>query len=309
MVKAVVIGVGKVGSCIAFKLASNTVVDELVLLDVVKPLAEGQAMDIAQSITLTSNIAIRVGDYDDLRDAELIVVAAGKPRTPSIKSRLELAKVNARIVLDIARRTSRCGFDGLIVTLTNPVDLMNFLIWKVTGLDRFKILGSSSLLDTARFRLIVARKLGVKPGDVEGYVIGEHGESQVPLFSRLKVHGKPVTFSPEERTRIADELRGKALEVISKKGATVYAPAGCTAVLIDLLLQGKRGLGLASIVLEGEYGVEGVSIGVPFTPRRGGVKEILEWALNGEELNLFKRGVSTLKGVWSKIQVLIESAS
>jgi len=305
MVKAAVIGVGNVGSCIAFKLAVEGLVDELILVDIVKHLAEGQAMDIRQASAMVSDTEVRVGDYEDIADADFVVVTAGKPRTPSMKSRLELARVNAKIIAGIAQRLRDSGFEGFVVTVTNPVDLMNLITWRVMGLDRFRVLGSSSLLDTSRFRIIIAKKFNVKPKDVDGYVIGEHGRSQVPLFSRLKIMGKPVDLSQTEKTRVVEELRGKALDVISRKGATVYAPANCTVALIRSLVKGE-GLGLASLVLDGEYGVQGVSIGVPFEAGRGAVREIVEWSMDDWETRKFLEGVSTIRDAWKNIEKLIE---
>ena len=222
-----------------------------------------------------------------------------------MKSRLELARVNAKIIAGIARRLRDGGFEGFVVTVTNPVDLMNLITWRVTGLDRFKVLGSSSLLDTSRFRIIIAKKFNVKPKDVDGYVIGEHGRNQVPLFSRLKVMGKPVELSQTEKTRVVEELRGKALDVISRKGATVYAPANCTVTLLRSLVKGE-GLGLASLVLDGEYGVQDVSIGVPFEVGRGAVRKIAEWAMDDWERRTFLEGVSTIRDAWKNVEKLIE---
>lgn len=306
MVKVAIIGVGSLGSCIAFELAVKNLVDELILLDVVKPLAEGQAMDIAQSSASISDVEIKAGDYGDVADSDIVVITAGKPRTPHMKSRLELLSVNVPIVVDIAGRLKSIGFEGPIVTVTNPVDIMNLLTWKIVGLDRCKVLGSSSLLDSARFRLIISRRLNVKPSFVEGYVIGEHGSNQVPLFSKLKVMGKPVTLSVEEKNTISEELRGTALDVISKKGATVYAPASHTVALIESLLISDSSLSLASLVLNGEYGVEGLSIGVPFKPGNLKVNEIVEWSLDREEASLFHKGVEALKQAWSEVKSLIK---
>ncbi|MBS7611481.1 malate dehydrogenase [Candidatus Bathyarchaeota archaeon] len=306
MVKAAIIGVGNLGSCIAFELAVKNLVDELILLDVVKPLAEGQAMDIAQSSASISDVEVKAGDYGDVADSDIVVITAGKPRTPSMKSRLELLSVNAPIVADIAGRLKSIGFEGLIVTVTNPVDIMNLLTWKIVEFDRFKVLGSSSLLDSARFRLIVSRRFNVKSNCVEGYVIGEHGSNQVPLFSKLKVMGKPVTLSAEEKNSISEELRGTALDVISKKGATVYAPASHTVALIESLLVSGSSLSLASLTLNGEYGVEGLSIGVPFKPRNLKVDGVVEWDLDGEEASLFHKGVEALKQAWNEVKSLIK---
>ncbi len=306
MVKIAIIGVGNLGSCIAFELTVKNLVDELILLDVIKPLAEGQAMDIAQSSASISDVEVRAGDYEDIADSDVVVITAGKPRTPDMKSRLELLSVNAPIVASIARNLKSIGFEGLIITVTNPVDVMNLLTWKIVELDRFKVLGSSSLLDSARFRLIVSKRFNVKPSYVEGYVIGEHGNNQVPLFSRLKVMGKPLTLSLEEKNALSEELRNTASNVISKKGATVYAPASHTVALIESMLRGGASLSLASIVLDGEYGVKGLSMGVPFKPGPLKVDGVVEWDLDEMEFSLFHKGADALKKAWDEVERIIK---
>lgn len=306
MVKATIIGVGNLGSCIAFQLAVKNLVDELVLIDIIKPLAEGQAMDIAQASTSTSDIEVKAGDYGDAIGSDIVIIAAGKPRTPDMKSRLELLSVNVPIIVDIAKKLRSIDFEGTVITVTNPVDIMNLLIWKTTGLDWFKVLGSSSLLDSARFRLIISKRFNIKPSCIEGYVIGEHGNNQVPLFSKLKIMGRPVSLSAEERNTISEELRNIALNVISRKGATVYAPANHTVALVEALLKKNVPLSLASIVLDGEYGVEELSIGVPFNPGHLRVNSVIEWDLDEEEAISFHKGVDVLKRTWSEVENLIK---
>jgi len=295
MSKATVIGVGNLGSCIAYELAARGIVDELVLIDVYHELAEGNAEDIAQAMAFRSNVEVIAGDYNDADGSEVIIVTAGKPRTPNMKSRMELLKTNLRIIKSVASNIQGVRGEPVVVTLTNPVDIMNYMMWKHTGFDRKKIIGSAGMLDSARFRKALSKKLAIPVLDIEAYVIGEHGDNQVPLFSNVTVKGRKRTFNEAERKSITEEIKQSALNVISQKGGTVYAPASNTANMIQMILKDECGLAVGSVVLDEEYGLKGVSIGVPVELSREGVKRVYEWDLDEEEKAMFYMGAERLK--------------
>ncbi|MEM1539205.1 MAG: malate dehydrogenase [Candidatus Bathyarchaeia archaeon] len=295
MCKIAVIGVGNLGSCIAYEIANRGLASQLILIDIVRDLAEGNAADIAQAIAFRSNVDIFAGDFSDLQDAEVIIVAAGKPRTPEMKSRLELLQVNAKIIGDVAKKLKIVKNEPIIITLTNPVDVMNYILWRYSGLSRNRVIGSAGMLDSARFRHVLSKKCNVPVLDVEAYVIGEHGDNQVPVFSMVKIRGKKVAFSEEEKAEIIKDLRTSALTVISKKGATIYAPANNTVNLIESIVKNKGKLCICSAVLNGEYGLKDLSIGVPAVLDKEGVKEILEWSLSENEKKAFYIGAKEIK--------------
>jgi len=297
MRKATVIGVGSLGSCIAYELAVRGMIDQLVLIDVYRELAEGNAEDIAQAAAFRSDVEVIPGDYEDADGSQVIIVTAGKPRTPEMKSRMELLEANIRIIRSVASNLRKIHGEPVILTLTNPVDVMNYAMWKITGLDRRSVIGSAGMLDSARFRRALSRKLNVPVTEIEAYVIGEHGDSQVPVFSRVKVKGEKRRFSSEERGEISERLRLSAIRVISKKGGTVYAPACNTANMIQMILEDTGGLAVGSVVLNGEYGLRDVSIGVPLELGREGAKRILEWELDDEEKAKLHRGAERLKKI------------
>ena len=301
MSKATVVGVGSLGSCIAYEIADRGLVDELVLIDIYRELAEGNAADITQAMAFRNSVEVRAGDYGDVEGSEIVVVTAGKPRTPEMKSRMALLEVNANIIRAVASNLKRIKGEPVIMTLTNPVDVMNYIMWQSTGLDRREVLGSAGMLDSARFRTVLGRRYRRPVMDVDAYVIGEHGENQVPVFSRVRMGGEKILFSRDERTEIADELRQSALNVISKKGATVFAPASNTVNLIQSILLDEKTVGVCSAVLDGEYGLEGVSIGVPVMLGRKGAERILEWELDEEEKSSLYRGAEHLKGTIEEI--------
>jgi len=303
MRKIAVVGVGSLGSCIAYELASRELADKLVLIDIYRDLAEGNAEDISQAMAFRSNLEVYAGDYSDAEGSDIIVVTAGKPRTPEMKSRMELLRVNFEIIKSVASKLREISGEPIIVTLTNPVDVMNYAMWRLTGFDRRRVIGSAGMLDSARLRRAISRKLGVPVLDVEAYVIGEHGEHQVPIFSRVKVKGRNIEFSPDERKRLSEEIKQSALNVISKKGGTVYAPASNTANMIQMLLQNSNCKAVCSAILDGEYGLRDLSIGVPVELSRSGIKRIVEWRLSDDEMKTFLIGAERLKRV---IDSLIE---
>ena len=295
MRKITVVGVGSLGSCIAYELASRKLADKLVLIDIYRDLAEGNAEDISQAMAFRSNIEVCAGDYSDAEGSDVIVVTAGKPRTPEMKSRMELLRVNFEIIKSVASKLREIGGEPIIVTLTNPVDVMNYVMWRLTGFDRRRVIGSAGMLDSARFRRAISRRLGVPVLDVEAYVIGEHGEHQVPVFSRVKVKGRSIKFSLDERKRLSEEIKQSALNVISKKGGTVYAPASNTANMIQMILKNSGCKAVCSAILDGEYGLRDLSIGVPVELNRSGIKRIVEWRLSDDEMKTFLIGAEKLK--------------
>lgn len=301
MSKATVVGVGSLGSCIAYQIANRGLVDELVLIDVYEELAEGNAADITQAMAFRSNVQVKAGNYGDAEGSEIIVVTAGKPRTPEMESRMELLEVNANIIRAVASNLKGIRGEPVIITLSNPVDIMNYIMWHSAGLDRGEVLGSAGMLDSARFRAVLSRRYKTPVLDVDAYVIGEHGENQVPVFSRVKMGGEKVFFGRDERAEIGEELRRSALDVISKKGATIFAPASNTVNLIQSILLDEKTIGVCSAVLDGEYDLEGVSIGVPVILGRRGAERILEWELDEEEKGSFYRGAEHVKGTVEEI--------
>jgi malate dehydrogenase len=301
MSRVAVIGVGDLGSSIGYEVASRGFVEELVLIDIYRELAEGNAADIEQALAFRNNTKVYAGDYVDARGSDVIIVTAGRPRTPDTKSRMELLRFNKEIIQDVASRLGEFRGEPVIITLTNPVDVMNYLIWKYTDFDRRKILGSAGQLDSSRFRVVLSRAFNVPVLDVEAYVIGEHGDGQVPVFSRVKIKQEKTTFARAEQENIKEELKSAALEVISKKGATTFAPASNTADIVQSVLQNGKDLVVCSTVLDGEYGVSDVSIGVPAVIGRRGINEIVEWRLEDVEWNLFYMGAQKLRTVISEI--------
>jgi len=295
MIKTTIIGVGNLGSCIAYEIAVRDFVDKIVLVDVYHELAEGNALDIAQAIAFRNDTEVVAGSYEEAKGSNVIVVTAGKPRTPDMKSRMELLEVNTKIIKSIAFEIKKLSETPVIITLTNPMDVMNYVMWKTTAMDRVKVLGSGGMLDSARLRTVLAAKYGVSSLDVDAYVMGEHGENQVPVFSQMKLRNQKKTVSEAERVEITNKLKESALQVISKKGATIYAPACNTVNMVEAIIKDERKLAVCSCVLNSEYGLQDVSIGVPVILGRNGIEKIVEWKLDEHEKILFLKGAHQLK--------------
>ena len=211
------IGTGRLGSTIAYTTALRGLADEVVMVDILEDLARGQAYDMRHALEYKSETTVRAAGYEDIRDSDVVVVTAGRPRQPGM-SRLDLLATNTPIMRDIARRVADLAPLTVMINLTNPMDVMNYVAHRSAGLRRTQIVGSGGMLDTARFRTALADHLSVPAASVEAYVLGEHGDSQVPVWSRVHVDGEERAFSEEERTAIRESIREVAINIITGKG-------------------------------------------------------------------------------------------
>ena len=257
------IGAGRVGSVSAYTVIHHLNVDEIVLVDINERLAEGEALDLLHaSYALKKPIKVVGGsDYSLLDDSDLIVISAGVARKPGM-TRLDLLHRNAEIMREISKKLKNYVGNSLILVVTNPVDLMTYLIWKETGISRKKIFGMGGLLDTARLWSLMGR-VG------ESFVMGEHGETM---------------FIVKGDKEFQEGVRKAGMEVISRKGATIYGPATCIYRMIRAVVEDLKEILPASVILQGEYGLSGLAIGVPIILGRGGVEKIIEIDGIGEEL-------------------------
>ncbi len=281
------VGAGRIGSTSAFTCIQHLDLDEVVLVDIVEDLAVGEAMDLSHAVVgLDKYIKIVGGsDYSLLRGCDLIVVSAGLARKPGM-TRLDLAKKNAEIIRDVAKNIVQHAKDSKILVVTNPLDVMTYVMWKESGKDRREVFGMGSLLDTVRLKeRIIA--MGGKPK--RALMIGEHGDSMFSPKSLVKIEGD-VDFD-----RAVEETRGVAMEVIKRKGATFYAPAICIYRMVRAVLEDTKEEIPTSVVLQGEYGIRDVALGVPVILGRDGVEEIVEYDLSEEEKAMLMRSAEILK--------------
>jgi malate dehydrogenase len=268
MARLAVVGVGRIGGEVAYLASSLGIADDLVLYDSAPELLKAQVLDL-QHTGLATDIST---DKKAIRDADVCIFSAGLPRNPSVKTRADLLKVNSAAVNECADILK--GFGGIVITVTNPMDANNFLLCARTGIPRERCIGFGGQLDSARFALALSNR------GITGFsfVLGEHGEHQVPLFSKLS-REIPIPV----REEILTELRGASMDVIKGKGGTVFGPALHIVNLARMVLSDARELVICSSVLEGEYGISGCSLGVPVRIGKEGILSIEEWQLDSWE--------------------------
>jgi malate dehydrogenase len=285
MTKVSIIGAaGTVGAAAGYNLALRDVADELVYVDIPEQedVAVGQAADANHGVAYDANTTVRQGDYAATAGSDVVVITAGIPRQPG-QTRIDLAGDNAPIMESIHDSLAEHTDDFVSITTSNPVDLLNRHLYEVGDRPREHVIGFGGRLDSARFRYVLAERFDTPVGNVEATILGEHGDAQVPVFSKVRVDGADPAFSADERDEILGELTESAMDVIERKGATEWGPATGVAHMVEAVLRDTGEVLPGSIVLDGEFGLSGVGLGVPLKLGSGGVEEVVEWDLDAEE--------------------------
>jgi malate dehydrogenase len=282
MTKVSVVGAaGTVGAAAAYNIALRDIADELVLVDIpdMEDETVGQAADTNHGVAYDANTAVRQGDYAETEGSDVVVITAGIPRSPG-QSRTDLAGDNAPIMDDIGSSLAEHNDDFVTITTSNPVDLLNRHLYEVGDRGREKVIGFGGRLDSARFRYVLAQRFDTQVQNVEATILGEHGDAQVPVFSKVRVDGGDPDFSDSEKEEILDELQESAMNVIERKGATEWGPATGVGHMVEAVVRDTSEVFPASLPLSGEFGHEGVGLGVPAKLGRNGVEEVVEWDLD-----------------------------
>jgi malate dehydrogenase len=292
-----IIGAGRVGSAAAFDILRFRISD-VVLVDVAENLAQGEALDMMQAapaIEFDGKIT-GTSDFSKIRGSEVVVLVAGSSRKPEM-TRLDLVNENAKVVRSSVKQIVKYAPDCKLMVVTNPVDIMTYVAYKESGFERNSVFGMGNILDTMRFRSYIALELGVSREDIRALVIGEHGDSMVPLVDHACVSGIPITelLKKQQIDKIVNLTKMSGADVIKLKGATTHAPGVVIAIMVDAVLRGRNRVMSVSTYLDGEYGYSDVSIGVPVILGRNGVEKILELDLKPETQTEFKRSVSVIK--------------
>jgi malate dehydrogenase len=285
MTKVSVVGAaGTVGAAAGYNLALRDVCDELVYVDIPEQedVTVGQAADTNHGIAYDASTRVRHGSYADTAGSDVVVITAGIPRQPG-QSRLDLAGDNAPIIDDIGSQLAEHNDEFVTVTTSNPVDLLNRHLYETGERARERVIGFGGRLDSARFRYVLSRRFEVPVRNVEATILGEHGDAQVPVFSKVRVDGADPEFDEPEREEILGELQESAMDVIERKGATQWGPATGVAHMAEAVIRDTGEVLPGSIVLDGEFGLSGVGLGVPVKLGSGGVEEVLEWELSADE--------------------------
>jgi malate dehydrogenase len=295
--KITVIGAGRVGSSVALNCSLRELGDTL-LLDIVEGLPQGEAMDINHQLAERGIDCIAQGsnNYEDMRGSDFVIVVAGVGRKPGM-TRMDLLKTNADIVMAVCDKIKSYAPNSKIIVVTNPLDPLTYLVLKLLGGKRTQIMGMGGMLDLSRFKEHISMITGISRNSVQAMVISEHGENMLPLVRFSSLGGIPLTefISAEQSEDLANKTKKIAAEVISLKGATVYAPGNAVSTMVESIVKNKKTILPVSTLLEGEYGYHDVCIGVPCVLGHDGAEKIIEIKLNESEMKVFDLGVQSVK--------------
>ncbi|KOO48313.1 L-lactate dehydrogenase [Viridibacillus arvi] len=299
--KVVLVGTGAVGSSYAYALINQGICEELVLVDINEAKTKADAMDLNHGLVYAPiPQKIKYGSYSDCKDAAIVVICAGAAQKPG-ETRLDLVSKNLAIFKSIVGSIMDSGFNGIFLVASNPVDILAYATWKYSGLPKERVIGSGTILDSARFRFLLGEEFGVAPTSVHAYIIGEHGDSELPVWSTANISGKLIAsdLTDQRKDEIFVQVRDAAYEIIESKGATYYGIAMGLARITKAILRNEEVVLPVGSLLEGEYGHSDVYVGVPTIINRGGRKSIVELSLNPEEKEKLANSVKTLKDVQS----------
>ena len=302
--KVALIGTGFVGSSYAFALLNQGIAHELVLIDMNKDKADGDARDLNHGLAFASPMKIHAGDYSDCQDADLVVITAGANQKPG-ETRLDLVEKNIKIFKGIVDQVMASGFNGIFLVATNPVDILTYATWKFSGLPKERVIGSGTILDTARLRYLVGEHFDIDTRNIHAYIMGEHGDTEFPVWSHTTIGASHLSelidMGNEDIQKKLDEIfinvRDAAYHIIQRKGATYYGIAMGLARITRAIFNNENSILTVSSLLQGEYGQDDVYIGVPAIINREGVRKVVELPLNERERQQFEQSSETLKKV------------
>jgi malate dehydrogenase len=286
--KVTVIGAGHVGECTAMYLAEKNICD-ITLIDIIEDMPKGKGLDLSQAGPIRNYETVITGsnDFADMKGSDIVVHTAGLPRKPGM-SREDLITSNADIIGSVAKQIKKLCPKAIVIMVANPLDIMTYHCWKITGFDTTKVFGQAGILDSIRFRTFVAWELGVSVTDIQAMVLGGHGDTMVPLPRYTTVSGIPITeMIPEDKIKaISDRTRVGGGEIVKllKTGSAYYAPAAATVEMIDAVIRDRKKVAPCSVHLTGQYGIKDLYIGIPAVLGADGVEKIIELKLEDEEL-------------------------
>lgn len=303
--KVAVIGCGFVGASCAFSLMQRGLFSELVLLDANTAKAEGEAMDLSHGLPYTAAMDIYAGTYDDIADSALIVLTAGANQKPG-ETRLDLIGKNVSILKNILPQITSRNFEGVLMIVSNPVDVLTYAAVRLTGYAPHRVIGSGTVLDTARLKYLLGRHLDVDSRSVHAVIIGEHGDTELAVWSGANVSGIDLDHFCELRghfdhaataRKIYEQVRDSAYEIIERKGATYYGIAMAVARIAECIVKDEQAVLPVSVALDGEYGLQGLALSIPSVVGKNGVEKVLEIPLDGEEDGALHASAAQLREV------------
>ncbi|ACL70363.1 L-lactate dehydrogenase [Halothermothrix orenii] len=310
--KVVVVGAGFVGSTSAYAIMNWGLASEIVLIDIDKDRAEGEAMDLNHGASFVKPVRIRSGDYEECKDARIVIISAGANQKPG-ETRLDLVKKNTEIFKEIIPRILKYTREAIILVVTNPVDVLTYVTWKISGLPRNQVLGSGTVLDTSRFRYLLSEHCRVNPKNIHAYIIGEHGDHEVAAWSLTNVAG--VNFddyclvcgkdccTKEFRKDIYNKVKNAAYDIIERKDATYYAVGLAVARIVESIFRDESSILTVSSVLQGEYNLDGLALSLPSIVGEKGIKKVLTLEFSAKEEEDLYESARILKDVIKDLDI------
>ena len=301
-----IIGSGKVGGEVALFSALKRLDDQILLLDVIDGLPQGEAMDLNHMLS-EQGIDVEVkgsNNFADMKNSKVVVVVAGSGRKPGM-TRMDLLKINANVVKSVVENIKKYANESMIIPVTNPLDPMAYVTYKVSGFDKNRIFGMGGMLDLSRFKQFIHEATGYSRDSIRALVIGEHGENMLPLTRFSSVSGIPLSsFLPKAKLdEIVQNTKQVAAKVIELKGATVHAPGNAISAIVESVVKDRKQIIPVAAYLDGEYGHSDVTIGVPAIIGKNGVEKIIELELDDDEKKVFDAGVKSVKDAISGIEI------
>lgn len=302
--KIILVGNGAVGSSYAFALVTQNIAQEIGIIDINRAKAEGDAKDLSHALAFTSPKKIYAADYSDAHDADIVVITAGAAQKPG-ETRRDLLHKNLVINRSIVTQIVASGFDGIFLVAANPVDILTYSTWKFSGFPKERVIGSGTSLDSARFRQALAELVDVDARDVQAYILGEHGDSQFPVWSHANIAGLTIYDWVMDHPEIDEEamvnlffnVRDAAYDIIEKKGATFYGIAVSLTRITQAILDNENAVLPLSVYLDGQYGLNDVYIGSPAIINAQGIKQVIEIPLNDSEKNKMVASAKQLQDI------------
>lgn len=307
--KITVVGAGMVGSTFAYRAMVSGLASEIVLIDVNNERALGEAEDMSHAIAVEQPAVVRAGSYEDAVDSDFVVITAGLANLKD-GTRLDLCAKNAEIFRDLVPNLVKHAPNAIYVVATNPADVMAYATLKYSGLDRSRVIGSGTVLDSDRLRQMISAKIGISPTQIAAYSMGEHGDSQVPIYSQVSVRGIKLEsflhqtgkeFTDQEKAEMTDQVRNAAYRIISRKNATYYGIASALLRIVRAVWRDENVLLPVSTQLSGEYGINDVFIAAPTLVNRKGAGQIFDLSLTEQEYQAVKASADVLKGYMGAI--------
>ena len=307
--KVVVVGAGAVGSTTAYTLLLGGLFQEIVLIDVRRDKAEGDALDMAHGVSLVKPVTVIAGDWSDCKDADIVIITAGAPQK-NAETRLDLLKDNVAVFEQIIKDVMKYApSDVILMPVTNPVDILTYVTYKLSGLPKNQVIGSGTVLDTSRLKYMISKKTGVDARNCHTYIIGEHGDSEVAAWSVTNIGGMTMNefCKYTDKCNLNDldvmynEVKNSAYEIIKKKGATYYAIAVAVARICECIAGDENSILTVSGIFEGEYDIRDVALSVPTKVSGRGIENILEVPFSKEEMKGLRDSASTLSGLLREI--------